>query len=363
MASTRIKCIGILTAGGDCPGLNAVIRAVVKNATENHINVVGIRDGFLGLIQNSMEMLTLNDVSFILNQGGTILGSSNKDNPFHFKEKDKSGKITTSDRSKDVVKNLERLGVQALVVLGGDGSMTLAERFSRRGVKIIGVPKTIDNDLVGTDQTFGYDTASSVATEAIDRLHSVAASHHRVMVVEVMGRTAGWLALRAGLGGGADIILIPEIPYNEAKIGQIVLERQKEGKKSSIVVVGEGASPKGGKMTFEHSDHQSRARLGGICRHLAHRLERKYGVETRSVMLGHVVRGGTPSAFDRVLATLFGVQAMELILKGHFGRMVAWKAGRLTSVPLAMVGGKTRTVPLDNEMIFAAKKIGVSFGV
>jgi ATP-dependent phosphofructokinase / diphosphate-dependent phosphofructokinase len=363
MDSSRIKCIGILTAGGDCPGLNAVIRAVVKSATQSGIKVVGLRDGFLGLIQNSMELITPGDVANILTLGGTILGCSNKDNPFHFMEVDKSGREKFSDRSGDVIRNLKNLGIQALVVLGGDGSMTLAEKFSKRGIKIVGVPKTIDNDLVGTERTFGYDTAVFVATEAIDRLHSVAASHHRVMVVEVMGRYAGWLALKSGISGGADIILIPEIPYHEKKIGEIILGRQEEGKKSSILVVAEGAHPKGGKMVFERSKDHLRVRLGGISRKLALSLEKKYGVETRSVMLGHIVRGGTPTAFDRTLATLFGVHAMELVRRGQFGRMVAWRNGKLSSVPLSLVGGKTRKVPLDEEMVMAARNIGISFGV
>jgi phosphofructokinase-like protein len=363
MASSRIKCIGILTAGGDCPGLNAVIRAVVKTASWQGIDVVGVRDGFLGLIQNSMDLLDPEDVDHILTQGGTILGSSNKDNPFHFLQKDANGREKYVDRSADVIANIKRLGIQALVVLGGDGSMTLAQGFSKKGVKIIGVPKTIDNDLVGTDQTFGYDTAVSVATEAIDRLQSVAASHHRVMVVEVMGRYAGWLALKSGIAGGADIILIPEIPYHEKKIGETILQRQKEGKKSSIIVVAEGAFPKGGSMVFEHINDHQRARLGGICRRLARHLEVRHGVETRSVMLGHTVRGGTPTAFDRALATLFGVHAVELVREGRFGRMVTWKNGALSSVPLSVPGGKNRKVPLDHPMVQAAKNIGISFGV
>jgi 6-phosphofructokinase 1 len=231
-------------------------------------------------------------------------------------------------------------------------------------VKIVGVPKTIDNDLMGTDQTFGYDTAVSIATEAIDRLHTVAASHHRVMIVEVMGRYAGWLALGAGLAGGGDIILIPEIPYDENKVADAIRERQKRGKKSSIVVIAEGAHPKGGKMVVDRINPLSadRIRLGGICRHLALHLEAKSGIETRAVILGHVVRGGTPTAYDRNLATLFGVQAMQLVLKGQFGRMVALKDTKMSSVPLAQVGGKCRKVPLDHEMIKAAKNIGVSFG-
>jgi 6-phosphofructokinase 1 len=233
------------------------------------------------------------------------------------------------------------------------------------GVKIVGVPKTIDNDLMGTDQTFGYDTAVSVATEAVDRLHTVADSHHRVMIIEVMGRYAGWLALGAGIAGGGDIILIPEIPYDEKKVEDAIWARGKRGKKSSIIVIAEGAHPRGGKMVVDRVNPLSaeRIRLGGISRQLAHHLEAKSGIETRSVILGHVVRGGCPTAYDRNLATFFGVQAMELVLKGQFGRMVALRNSRISSVSLAQVGGKTRKVPLNHEWIKAAKSIGVEFGV
>lgn len=361
---SKVKCIGILTGGGDCPGLNAVIRAVVKTADQYGIQVMGVRDGFLGLIDKSMKTLEPGDVSNILTLGGTILGSSNKDNPFHIIEKDKSGKIHYYDRSKDIPRNLKRLGIEALIVLGGDGSMTVANRFSKMGIKIVGVPKTIDNDLMGTDQTFGFDTAVTVATEAIDRLHSVADSHHRVIIVEVMGRYAGWLALGSGIAGGGDIILIPEIPYEEKRVVEAILERRKKGKKSSIVVIAEGAHPKGGKMVVDRINPLSveRVRLGGISRQLAHHLETKSGLETRSVILGHVVRGGTPTAFDRNLATLFGVQALELVRQGKFGRMVTLHHNKMSSVPLSQVGGKCRKVPLDHELIQAARHIGISFG-
>jgi len=364
MSQFRIKRIGILTGGGDCPGLNAVIRAVVKNAFQEKIDIVGFRDGYLGLVQDDFQPLGPADVSNILTRGGTILGSSNKDNPFHLVEKDRSGKIRRRDRSGDIPQNLKKHGVDALVVLGGDGSMTVAEHLSRRGVRIVGVPKTIDNDLMGTDQTFGHDTAVSVATDAIDRLHTVADSHHRVMIVEVMGRYAGWLALGAGLAGGADIILIPEIPYDERKIGETILDRQKRGKKSSIVVIAEGAHPKGGKMVVDRINPLSaeRIRLGGISRELAGHLETQSGLETRAVILGHIVRGGTPTAYDRNLATLFGVKAMELVAKRQFGKMVALRDGKLGSVPLSKVSGKIRIVPLKHDLIQAAHKIGVSLG-
>ena len=365
MSTSPVKRIGILTGGGDCPGLNAVIRAVVKNAALHGISVVGIRDGFLGLIERNTQALGSEDVSNILTRGGTILGSSNKDNPYHLLEKDASGKVHSHDRSRVIAKNLKQLGIEVLVVLGGDGSMTVAHKLSGTGVKIVGVPKTIDNDLMGTDQTFGYDTAVSIATEAIDRLHTVADSHHRVMIVEVMGRYAGWLALGAGIAAGGDIILIPEMPYDEGKVSEAIRARQKRGKKSSIIVIAEGAHPKGGKMVVDRINPLSaeRVRLGGISRELAHHLEAKSGLETRSVILGHVVRGGTPTAFDRNLATLFGVHAMELVLKRQFGRMVTLKNGKMSSVSLAQVGGKTRKVPHNHGWIKAAKSIGIEFGI
>jgi len=365
VSSSRVKRIGILTGGGDCPGLNAVIRAVVKNASRHGIDVIGIQDGFLGLVEKNTRPLGGQDVSNILTLGGTILGSSNKDNPFHMRETDAKGRVRTRDRSEEIPTTLKRLGIEALVVLGGDGSMTVAHKLSRMGLQIVGVPKTIDNDLMGTDQTFGFDTAVSVATEAIDRLHTVAASHHRVMIVEVMGRYAGWLALGSGIAGGGDIILIPEIPYDEKKVGEAIWARRKRGKKSSIVVVAEGAHSKGGKMAVDRINPLSsdRIRLGGISRELARHLETQSGIECRSVILGHVVRGGCPTAFDRNLATLFGVHAMELVLKGRFGRMVALKNTKMASVPLTQVGGKCRKVPLDHEWIKAAKSIGIEFGV
>ncbi len=365
MSPSRIKRIGILTGGGDCPGLNAVIRAVVRSAVCEGIEVIGFRDGFLGMMQDSTKILGNDDVSNILTLGGTILGSSNKDDPFRMLEKDPYGRILRRNRSNEVLENLNNHGIEVLVVLGGDGTMTVAERFSRKGLHVVGVPKTIDNDLVGTDQAFGHDTAVHIATEAIDRLHTTAASHHRVMVVEVMGRYAGWLALRSGIAGGADIILIPEIPYDEGKILEVIEDRYNRGRKSSIIVVAEGAYPRKGKIVVDRVNPMSpeKIRLGGISRVLAERLESKSGMETRAVILGHVLRGGTPTSFDRILATLFGVRAMELVLKRHFGRMVTWHHGVLGSVPISEVGGKISKVPLGHELVLTAKKINVSFGV
>ena len=243
--------------------------------------------------------------------------------------------------------------------------MTISQLFSKKGVKIVGVPKTIDNDLVGTEQTFGHDTAVYVAVEAIDRLHTTAASHHRAMVVEVMGRYAGWLALRAGLAGGGDVILIPEIGYDEKKVAEVVRHRHGLGKKSTIIVVAEGAHPRKGKIVVDRLVENSpeKIRLGGVGKQLADNLEKLTGIETRSVVLGHIVRGGTPTSFDRILATRFGVKAMEMVLQGRFGRMVALKNGEMASVPLSKVCGKIRTVPVNHELVSAAKKTGVSFGV
>jgi 6-phosphofructokinase 1 len=365
MARTAVKRIGIVTAGGDCPGLNAVIRAVVKCALREGVEVLGIRDGFLGTVTGSAHPLSAENVSNILVLGGTILGSSNKDNPFGMFEKDSNGKPVTVDRSKEALGNLKEWGLDALVVLGGDGSMTISQLFCKKGVKIVGVPKTIDNDLVGTDQTFGHDTAVTVAAEAIDRLHTTADSHHRSMVVEVMGRYAGWLALHSGLAGGADAILIPELSYDEKKVAEVVRHRHGLGKKSSIIVVAEGAHPLKGKLVVDRVVENSpeKIRLGGVGKQLADNLEKMTGIETRSLVLGHIVRGGTPTPFDRILATRFGVKAMEMVLKGHFGRMVALQKGEMSSVPLAKVGGRIRPVPKHGELVRAAKKIGVSFGV
>jgi 6-phosphofructokinase 1 len=364
MPPSCVKRIGIVTAGGDCPGLNAVIRAVVKSALREGIEVMGIRDGFLGTVTGSAHPLTAPDVSNILILGGTILGSSNKDNPFGMFEKDGRGKIRVVNRSGEALRNLREWGLDALVVLGGDGSMAISQLFAKKGVKIVGVPKTIDNDLVGTEQTFGHDTAVAVATEAIDRLHTTAASHHRVMVVEVMGRYAGWLALRAGLAGGADAILIPEIGYNEKKVAEVIRHRHGIGKKSSIIVVAEGAHPRKGKIVVDRIVENSpeRIRLGGVGKQLSDSLEKMTGIEARSVVLGHIVRGGTPTSFDRILATRFGVKAMEMVVKGQFGRMVALQKGEMVSVPLSMVGGRIKPVPVNHELVLAAKKIGVSFG-
>lgn len=359
-----VRRIGLLTGGGDCPGLNAVIRAVVKSAVRRGVQCRGILDGYRGLVLNDVRSLSADDVSGILTQGGTILGSSNKDNPFAFVEKRADGSMAHKDRTADILATIKWHALDALVVLGGDGTMTVADQLARKGVKIVGVPKTIDNDLVGTDQTFGFDTAVSTATEAIDRLHTTAASHHRVMVVEVMGRYAGWLALASGLAGGGDVILVPEFPYHEKKVAEAIEARAANGRKFSIVVVGEGAHPAGGKMVIDkiRNDSPEKIRLGGIGKALADRLETLTGVECRAVVLGHVVRGGAPVASDRNLATRYGAAALDMVVSGKFGRMVALKNNKITSIPLSSVGGRTRNVTWDHPWVVSAKSIGVSFG-
>jgi 6-phosphofructokinase 1 len=362
MAAKIPRRLGILTAGGDCPGLNAVIRAVVRSAASQGMSVVGFRDGYRGLVLDQTLALDSDRVSGILTLGGTILGSSNRDDPFRFIE-DFAHPGRPVDRSADCLRHLARHSVDALVVLGGDGSMTVARKLERKGVRIVGVPKTIDNDLMGTERCFGHDTAVGVAADAIDRLHTTASSHHRVMVVELMGREAGWLALRAGLASGADAILIPEIACSAEAVAAVVRTRMKHGRSASIVVVAEGARP-GGKAEVRQivKGSPEPVRLGGVGDVLAKDLERLSGVESRSVVLGHVVRGGTPSPSDRIFATALGVAAVDLLTAGAHGRMVTHVHGDYASVPLSTVAGKVRTVPPKHPLIRTARAMGVSFG-
>jgi len=358
--------IGILTGGGDCPGLNAVIRAVSKTAIMQHgITVFGIEDGYLGLIENRMRRLETVDVSNILTQGGTILGTSNTADPFHF-PLSVNGKTRIADVSDKAIGHARQRGLDALVCIGGDGTQTIAAKLAKKGLPIVGVPKTIDNDIYGTEITFGFDTAVTIAAEAIDRLHSTASSHHRVMVIEVMGRNAGWIALHAGTASGADVILIPEIPYDLKAIYKYVLERSQHGKRFSIVVVAEGARPCGGKVTVKSratNDPNCQIRLGGVANNLAADISAKTHLESRAVVLGHIQRGGTPTAFDRTLATQFGHEAVCLLMSGRSGRMVAMRNNRLCSVSLQTVAGKQRTIPPDSLLMEAAKAIGTSFGI
>jgi len=359
------KKIGVLTSGGDCPGLNAVIRGVVKaSISSGQIDVYGIMDGFCGLINKHIIPLDWIKASGILTQGGTILGTSNKADPFRWPRKNKNGKTTFVDVSDEVVKYIKKQGYDNLVCIGGDGTMTISEKLSKKGVRIIGVPKTIDNDICGTDITFGFDTAKSTATEAIDKIHTTAMSHHRVMVIELMGRYSGWLALEAGIAGGGDVILIPELPYELDKIIAEVKRRSKTGRRFSIVVVSEGAKPKGGELTVKRKikDSTDPIRLGGIGNKIAHDIEEKTGLETRVTVLGHLQRGGTPTASDRILATRFGVKAAELCLTGAGGVMIAVRGNDIVTVPLTDIAGKNRTVNKDHPLIQVAKEVGTCMG-
>jgi ATP-dependent phosphofructokinase / diphosphate-dependent phosphofructokinase len=358
----RLKRIGVLTGGGDAPGLNAVIRAVVKAGVNNGIEVVGLEDSFDGLIEpNRSRVMTAKDVTGILRRGGTVLGTVNRGDPFTYQVETSEGKHDYSTR---VVEMFHRMGLDALVVIGGDGTLAIAHKFSRLGIPLVGVPKTIDNDIVKTTNTFGFDTAVAFATDAIDRLHTTAEAHRRILVVEVMGRYTGWIALYAGLGGGADVILIPEIPYDLKLVAQQIQDRDAWGAHFSIVVVAEGSKPVGGATSLIKAASVGRAeRLGGAGHRIAAELEEMTGKETRTVVLGHLQRGGSPTAFDRVLATRFGGKAVELLKRGETDRMVAFHPPDITSVPLEDVVGKTKTVPTTGfDVVETARAIGVSFG-
>ena len=360
---TKKKKIGILTGGGDCPGLNAVIRGVVKAGIGKYkMEFIGIEDGYEGLITKSVRPLQWNDVSGILTLGGTILGTSNKADPFRWHVEDSE---KPADMSNDVMRYIEELSLDGLVCIGGDGTMSIAAKLSEKGVRIVGVPKTIDNDIWGTDITFGFDTAVSIATEAIDRIHTTAMSHHRVMIVEVMGRYAGWLALYSGLAGGGDIILIPEIPYSIDKVCEVVSRRSTKGKRFSIIIVAEGAKPEGGEMSVQRviKDSPDPIRLGGIGHRIAGEIESGCGLACRVTVLGHLQRGGTPTAFDRILATRFGVKSAELCHGRSSGVMVAVDGKDIITVPLKAVGGKTRTVDQDHPLIYMARKVGTCMGI
>jgi len=359
----NLKRIGILTGGGDCPGLNAVIRSIAKPAMSYyHASVVGILDGYEGMVEGRHRELSPLDVLGIINQGGTILGTSNKGDPFHFPMGERNN-IRIIDASQQVVEHYRNLKLDVLVTIGGDGTQIIAHKLAEMGLNIIGVPKTIDNDLEATDITFGHDSARAVATEAIDRLQTTASAHHRVMVIETMGRYAGWIALGAGLAGGADIILIPEIPFSWDAVFDWVLKRSK-GAKFSIVCVAEGAKPSGGDVSVKEIDKKRTdpVRLGGIGEMVAKRIEDETGLETRVTVLGHVQRGGSPTAFDRILATRFGTVALEAMSKGEFGVMTSLRQQTVTTVPLVDAIGRQRLVPIDSQLVFAAKAVGTCLG-
>ncbi|MBO6575326.1 MAG: ATP-dependent 6-phosphofructokinase [Rhodothermales bacterium] len=356
--SKRLR-VGVLTGGGDAPGLNAVIRAVTKSLILRHdAEVIGIEDGFLGLIERRIRPLAYGDVSGILTLGGTILGTHNKANPFSYYKRG------GADVSASVLKYARSLGIDAIVAIGGDGTMSISSRLQEVGLNIVGVPKTIDNDIVHTDRTFGFDTAVSIVTEAIDRLHTTAQSHQRVMIVETMGRYAGWIALHAGVAGGADIILIPEFEYDLDEVVAVCKGRESFGRSFTIIVVAEGARVRGGGMTVDRkiADSPDPIRLGGVGRVLQLGLEQHIKSEVRTTILGHVQRGGTPTPYDRNLASVFGSYAAKLVEDGQFGQMVALQDGRITSVPLSSIANKTRTVPRDAPVLQAALAVGTSFG-
>ena len=334
-----IKKIAVLTGGGDCPGLNAAIRAVVKKALQYDWVVYGIKNGWKGLIEGDIEPLTGYSVSGILPKGGTILGTS-RTNPFKDKE-----------NLQKLLDNIKKFGIDAIVAIGGEDTLGVASKlYNEEGVPVIGIPKTIDNDLSGTDYTIGFDTAISIVTDAIDRLHTTAESHHRVMVLEVMGRHAGWIATIAGIAGGADVILIPEKPFDIEEVVNYLEQRRKKGKTFSIIVVAEGAMPKDTKMLSiqdTEKDEFGHVRLGGIGNRLAKELERRLGLETRVTVLGHVQRGGTPTAYDRVLATRCGIAAIELIKNGEFGKMTALHGDKIVPIKLEEAVAKLKTVDME----------------
>ena len=358
-----VKRVGIMTGGGDCPGLNAVIRAFVTVGLGHGWEVLGIEDAFMGLIDldyrspHGNRWLGRDDVREILTRGGTVLGTSNRADPFRF-----AAAGVEEDVSDRVMKNFEHLDLDALVSIGGDGSMRIAQRFCDLGMPIVGVPKTIDNDLAATDITFGFQTAVQIASDALDRIHDTAESHDRVMLVEVMGRDAGWIALEAGLAGGAHGILIPEIPYHAAAVARRVKERRQRGQPFSVIVVAEGAKPAGGTSSSTSAATGGMPRLHGAAHRVADELTALLDAELRVTVLGHVQRGGTPTAFDRILATRYGHHAAELVARQSFGQMVALRGGEIGSVAIREAVDRPKQVAPDSQLVTTAKSIGVVFG-
>ncbi len=359
MAKPKIHRIGVLTGGGDAPGLNAVVRAVVKCARNVHgWEVIGIEDGFDGLINpERSHPLSHADIRGILSQGGTILGTSNRANPFAVTY----GSGPVQDLSKRVLDNFAELKLDALVVIGGDGTLSIAKEFYELGMPVVGVPKTIDNDISGTELSFGFDTAVVTATEALDKLHTTAESHHRVMILEVMGRTTGWIAITSGIAGGADIILIPEIPFRTDRVLEAIAARDSYGSNFTLVVVGEGAAPAGGRPMLVKGTEGRSQRFAGIGDWLADHISEETPHDVRVTVLGHLQRGGSPSSYDRLLGTRFGAAAVRLVAKGDFGRMVACHGDDITSVALSEATGTTKTVPPDGELVQMAKALGIAF--
>lgn len=361
--------IAVSTGGGDAPGLNAVIRAATLAAVRRGWEVVGIRDGFNGLmfpehypLGNGMVPLTAESVRGIAHRGGTILGSTNRGNPCHFPVRQPDGSVVYEDRTDHLVGLFRDAGIDALVSVGGDGSLTIADRLCQAGMCVVGVPKTIDNDLDCTSVTFGFDTAVSIATELIDRVFTTATSHSRVFVVEVMGRYAGWIALTAGMAAGAHVILIPEIPFSLEPVAELIRRRERAGSPYAVIVVAEGAAPAGGQRAVMSTSVDAAERLGGIGEQVARKLTELTGHETRTTVLGHVVRGGTPSAQDRLLGGRFGAAAVRALAEGQTGVMVALHDTEVEYVPLTDAIGRLRTVPLDSDTIETARDLGICLG-
>ncbi|PWB78091.1 MAG: 6-phosphofructokinase [Holophagae bacterium] len=363
MTERAIHRIAVNTGGGDAPGLNAVIRAIVLSSLHRGWEVLGIHKGYEGLLDTSkIIQLDRDSVRGITHIGGTILGTTNKNSPFEYPTKLPSGEVTLVDRSDEVVDAFRRLRIDALIAIGGDGSMRIASQFAAKGLPIIGVPKTIDNDLSGTVVTFGFDTAVMVASEAIDRLHSTAEAHERVMVVEVMGRYAGWIALHSGVASTADVILIPEIPFDFSAVCEKINDREARGRRFSIVVVAEGAKPAGGQLTVKGHELGREVQLGGIAELVAREISARTGKETRTVVLGHLQRGGAPTTFDRLLALRFGAAAVRMVEARQFNHMVALDPPRVHAVPLEVATSRMKCVPLDGDTMQTARDLGISFG-
>ena len=356
--------IGILTGGGDCPGLNAVVRGVTKAALRKGWEVVGFRDGYKGVVEGRFMPLDDKAVSGIIIRGGTILGTSNKGDPWHYPVKGADGKVTIQDTSRQAMDHYREWGLDALITVGGDGTMTSSSKLMELGANIVGVPKTIDNDLAATDLTFGHDSAVYVATEAIDRLHTTASSHHRVMIIELMGRYAGWIALSAGLAGGADVILIPEIPFQWDPVFHKLIERSRHGKRFSIICVAEGARcPDCGEIVKSYDEKRTDAKqLGGVGEYVARKITEGTELESRVTVLGHLQRGGSPTPFDRILATGFGVAACWLAIKGKFGQMVALHGNKVEAVPIKDAIAHLKLGTPQTQKVLAARALGPSFG-
>ena len=359
----RLK-IAVNTGGGDAPGLNAVIYAVTMAAERRGWEVYGIHTGYAGLLDtDQITRLTPERVAGIVSLGGTILGTTNKGDPFRMPVKNAVGDVEVRDVSARVLSNFKRLGLDVLVAVGGDGSLRLANRFASMGMPVVGVPKTIDNDLASTVITFGFDTAVSTSTEAIDKLHSTASAHERVMVVELMGRCAGWIALNSGISGSADVILIPEIPFKIDRVCDKIMENELHGKRYGIVVVAEGATAEGGEVIHKGREEGRReVILGGIGEWVAKEIHKRTGKDTRSLVLGHLQRGGSPTTFDRLVALRFGAAAVRFIAEGRRNVMVALHPPNMVTVPLQEAAEKTKPVPLDSDSIVTARDMGISFG-